>query len=247
MKYFMIFNHTSAYTEYMATEDAVVPNISYCSGDSKTYITAGVIPPPSCTLVIEGASEITAETYKYNAMCGDNDVTTSAAWSIVSGSEYATMDSTNGKITISSTASESPVTIQAVYNGQTATKEIILTYKSGSSAETTTEVVTDESGNTTTVVTTVTENEDGSSTEVVESVVTDSEGNVIGSTEKSKETNSDGSYNSTETNYDANGNATDGTNITGDTNGNVSTQDVKYDESGNTIVTGYDIDTSENP
>ena len=192
-------------------------------------------------------SEITAETYKYNAMCGDNDVTTSAVWSIVSGSEYATMDATNGKITISSTASESPVTIQAVYNSQTATKEITLTYQSGSSAETTTEVVTDESGNTTTVVTTVTENEDGSSTEIVESVVTDSEGNVIGSTEKSKETNSDGSYTSNETNYDANGNATDGTNTTGDTDGNVSTQDVKYDESGNTIVTGYDIDTSGNP
>lgn len=246
MKYFRIFNYTNDYIEYMAQEGAVVPNISYCSGDSKTYITAGK-PSSTCTLVIEGASEIIAETCKYNAMCGDNDVTTSAAWSITSGSDYATIDATNGKITISSTASESPVTIQAAYNGQTATKEITLTYQSGSSAETTTEVVTDESGNTTTVVTTVTENEDGSSTEVVESVVTDSEGNIIGSTEKNKETNSDGSYNSTETNYDANGNAIDGTNITGDTDGNVSTQDIKYDESGNTIVTGYDIDTSGNP
>lgn len=246
MKYFRIFNYTNDYIEYMAQEGAVVPNISYCSGDSKTYITAGK-PSPTCTLVIEGASEIIAETCKYNAMCGDNDITTSATWSIVSGSDYATIDATNGKITISSTASESSVTIQAAYNGQTATKEITLTYQSGSSAETTTEVVTDESGNTTTVVTTVTENEDGSSTEVVESVVTDSEGNIIGSTEKNKETNSDGSYNSTETNYDANGNAIDGTNITGDTDGNVSTQDVKYDESGNTIVTGYDIDTSGNP
>ena len=247
MKYFRIFNSTNDYIEYMAQEDAVVPNVSYCSGDSKTYITAGVIPPPTCTLVIEGASEIIAETCKYNAMCGGNDVTSSAVWSIISGSDYATIDATNGKITISSTASESPVTIQAVYNGQTATKEITLTYQSGSSAETTTEVVTDESGNTTTVVTTVTENEDGSSTEIVKSVVTDSDGNVIGSTEKSKETNSDGSYTSNETNYDANGNATDGTNITGDTDGNVSTQDVKYDESGNAIVTGYDIDTSGNP
>ena len=209
MKYFRIFNYTSDYIEYMAQEDAVVPNISYCSGDSKTYITAGVIPPPTCTLVIEGTSEITAETYNCKAMCGDNDVTSSAIWSVISGSDYATIDATNGKITISSTASESPVTIQAVYNGQTATKGITLTYQSGSSAETTTEVVTDESGNTTTIVTTVTENEDGSSTEVVESVVTDSEGNVIGSTEKNKETNSDGSYTSNETNYDANGNATD--------------------------------------
>jgi hypothetical protein len=199
MKYFRIFNQTSDYIEYMAQEDAVVPNVSYCSGDSKTYITTGK-PSPTCTLVIEGASEIIAETYKYNAMCGDNDVTSSAEWSIISGSEYATIDATNGKITISSTASESSVTIQAIYNGQTVTKEITLTYQSGSSAETTTEVVTDESGNTTTVVTTVTENEDGSSTEVVESVVTDSEGNVIVSTEKNKETSSDGSYTSNETN-----------------------------------------------
>ena len=243
MKYFRIFNNTAAYLEYMATQGAIVPNVSYCSGDSATYIT----PAPSVdTLTIEGASVIVAESYKYNAMYGKNDVTTLATWSIISGGQYATVDSHNGLITIDNSASGAAVTIQAVYNGQTATKEITLTYQGGSSAETTTEVITDESGNTTTVVTTVTENEDGSSTEIVESVVTDNEGNVIGSTEINTETNTDGSYTSNETNYDSDGNATDGTNITGETNGNVTTQDVKYDDSGNTVVTGYDIDTSGN-
>ena len=247
MYYFRIFNHTSAYTEYMASENPVIPNVSYCSGDNKTYITSS-LPPIIETLTIEGASTISAETCVYSAWYNSaTDVTTSATWSIVSGSQYATINQSSGLITILNAANESDVTIQASYSGLTATKEITLTYQSGSSAETTTEVITDESGNTTTVVTTVTENEDGSSTEIIESVVTDSEGNVIGSTEKNKETNSNGSYTSTETNYDANGNATDGTNITGDTNGNVNTQDVKYDESGNTIVTGYDIDTSGNP
>lgn len=36
MKYFRIFNSTSDYAAYMEREDAVVPNISYCSGDNNT-------------------------------------------------------------------------------------------------------------------------------------------------------------------------------------------------------------------
>ena len=198
------------------------------------------------TLEIMGATNISANTCQFVALLdGTRDVSSSCTWSIVNGSEYATISS--GTVTILQGANESSVTIRAEYNNLTANQPVTLTYVSGSSSETSSETVTDESGNTTIVITTVTTNEDGSSSEHTKSVAKDSGGTVIGSTEISKETNSDGSYNSIETNYDAEGNATDGTNITGDTNGNVSTQDVKYDESGNTIVTGYDIDTSANP
>lgn len=373
MKYFLLFNHTSAYTEYMATEGAVIPNVSYCYGDNKTYITTeqpatqyrwvdmdpvvdyfcdgetytkyykqkkqesedggetwadvepaeyrrggvaqelsedcGYVPPqyrwvnldPStdyycnsetfvkyykqqqqvsydggttwenvtpavyqqggvaevhstdcgyvpATLVIEGASSVSAETCQYRAI-GSNvsDVTTAATWSITSGSEYATINSSNGEVTILTGASESQVTIQAVYDTLTATTTVTLTYVSGSTSETTTEIVTDESGNTTTVTTIVTENEDGSSSETVQTVITDESGNTVGSSESNTNTNADGSYTGNTVNYDANGDPVDGVNVSGDTDSNVSTQTVEFDESGNSMVVGYEIDTSENP
>ena len=373
MKYFRIFDHTSSYTEYMASEDAVIPNVSYCYGDNKTYITTeppevqyrwvdmdpvtdyfcdgetytkyykqkkqesddagqtwadvdppeyrrggvaqelsedcGYTPPqyrwtnldPSvdyycdsetfvkyykqqqqvsydggttwenvtpavyqqggvaevhstdcgyvpATLAIEGALSVSAETCQYRAI-GSNvtDVTTAATWSIVSGSEYATINSSNGEVTILTGASESQVTIQAVYDTLTATTTVTLTYVSGSTSETTTEIVTDESGNTTTVTTIVTENEDGSSSETVQTVITDESGNTVGSSESNTNTNADGSYTGNTVNYDANGDPVDGVNVSGDTDSNVSTQTVEFDETGGTVVTGYDIDTSENP
>lgn len=202
--------------------------------------------PSITTLVIEGAPVISAETCNYNAI-GDNseDVTSSATWSIVSGSQYATINPNNGIVTILNGANESNVTIQAEYAGLTATTNVTLTYVSGAESETNTESTVDIGGNTTTVTTTVTEYEDGSSVEVVETVITDANGDLIGTSESNKTVNTDGSYNGTTTNYDANGDPTDATNVSGDTDGNVSTQGVEYDENGNSAVTSYDIDTSE--
>ena len=198
------------------------------------------------TLTIVGAPSISAETCNYNAI-GDNseDVTSSATWSITSGSQYATINPNNGIVTILNGANESNVTIQAEYAGLTATTNVTLTYVSGTESETNTESTVDIGGNTTTVTTTVTEYEDGSSVEVIETVITDANGDLIGTSESNKTVNTDGSYNGTTTNYDANGDPTDGSNVTGDTNGNISTQTVEYDSSGNEVVTGYDIDTSE--
>lgn len=368
MEYFRVFDHTSSYTEYMSSEDAIIPNVSYCYGDNKTYITTtppstqyrwinldpsvdyycdgttklykqqrqksedggatwtdvepaeyrqggvaqelstdcGYIPPqyqwvnldPSvdyycntetytkyykqqqqvsydggitwenvspavyqqggvaavnstdcgyvpATLTIEGSPSVSAESCSYKAI-GSNvsDVTTAASWSIVAGSQYATIGSTNGVVTILDGANESPVTIQAVYNSLTATTNVTLTYVSGSISETTTDIVIDESGNTTTVVTVITENEDGSSSEFKDTVITDESGNTIGSSESTVNTNTDGSYSGNTTNYDASGNPVDGENINGDVEGNVSTQELEYDASGNSVVVGYDIDTS---
>ena len=332
MKYFRIFNNTEAYLEYLASPDAILPNVVYCE-DGYSYITPSDVPPTpvevtgvtistasttinvgstyqlvatvlpinatdkavtwstsddtvatvttggvvtavasgactitvtthdggytaSCnvtvvvpvatTLVIEGAPRISAETCGYNAIADNSeDVTTYATWSITNGSQYATINSSTGEITILNGANESSVTIQAVYGGLTATSTVTLTYVSGATSETETESTVDIGGNTTTVTTTVTEFEDGSSVEVAETVITDANGNVVGTSESNKTTNADGSYNGVTTNYDAEGNPTDGANVTGDTDGNVSTQTVKYDESGNTVVTGYNIDTSE--
>ena len=148
------------------------------------------------TLTIVGAPSISAETCNYNAI-GDNseDVTSSATWSITSGSQYATINPNNGSITILNGANESNVTIQAEYAGLTAITNVTLTYLSGATSETETESTTDIGGNTTTVTTTVTEYEDGSSSEVVETIITDANGDVIGTSESTKETNADGSYN----------------------------------------------------
>ena len=329
MKYFRIFKDTEAYIEYMASPDAILPNVVFCedgysyitpahehvdvtgvtisttsttiyAGSTKTLV-ATVLPinatdkavtwsssdntiatvsnnglvtalatgattitvtthdggyTASCavaveeatvtTLAIVGAPVISAETCNYDAIADNSeDVTSSATWSITSGSQYATINPNNGHVTILNGASESTVTIQAVYAGLTATTNVTLTYVSGAESETTTESTVDVGGNTTTVTATVTEYEDGSSVEVVETVITDAEGNLVGTSETNTNTNADGSYNGTTTNYDGEGNPTDGSNVTSDTEGNVSTQTVEYDDSGNTVVTGYEIDTSE--
>ena len=205
-----------------------------------------ITDPGFTTMAIEGASVVSAETCQYRAICDNTeDVTSSATWSITAGSQYATINSSNGEITILNGASESSVTIQAVYAGLTATTTATLTYLAGAASVTTSNITTDIGGNSTSVVTTITTYADNSSTEVAETVVTDVNGDLVGSTESTKTTNADGSYNGTTTNYDENGDPVNGSNVTGDTEGNVSTQTVEYDASGNSIVTRYEIDTSE--
>jgi uncharacterized protein YjdB len=205
-----------------------------------------ITDPGFASMVIEGASSVSAETCTFRAICDNSeDVTSSATWSITAGSQYATINPNNGVVTILNGANESSVGIQAVYAGLTATTTVTLTYLAGATSETKSEITTDIGGNVTSVVTTVTEYEDGSSTEVVETVVTDVNGDLVGSTESTKTTNADGSYNGVTTNYDENGDPVNGSNVTGDTEGNVSTQTVEYDDSGNVTVTGYDIDTTE--
>jgi len=200
------------------------------------------------TLTIGGITSISGVSCSFTAIYDNmTNVTTAATWSIVSGSSYATISAHTGEVEILSTANESNVIIQASYLNVATTQELTLTYYTGSTSETETEIDIDESGNTTTTTTTTTTNEDGSSSVITTTVVTDESGNTIGSSESNKDINSDGSFNATTTNYDSEGNATDGINQSGDTSGNVSSQEVEYDESGNTTVTGYQIDTSGNP
>lgn len=144
-------------------------------------------------------------------------ITSGVQWSVTSGATYASIDNT-GLLTVLSSANGSSVTILAVYGDFSATHDIIVTYKSGSTSESTTETVIDESGNTTITTTTVTTNSDG--------------------TESSQ---------STVITYNSDGDPVEKTNEDVDTSGNVNTQDIEFDEDGNEVVTGYSIDTSNNP
>ena len=176
------------------------------------------IPTPELhELIILGPSEVSGVSCTFTCLLDNlQDVTTASTWMVLSGGEYMTISSNTGEAVIDTGASQSSVLVSASYNGTTATKPVIITYYTGSSSETHTEVITDESGNTQTVVT-----------------ITD--------------TNEDGSYNSTETTYNASGAPVTAINSSGDVSGNVSTQEVAYDDSGNTVVTGYSIDTTNNP
>ena len=201
--------------------------------------------PIQSTIVIGGLTTISGTSCSYTAVLDNQtDVTTSATWSITSGQEYATINQSNGDVTILSGADNSTVVIGVVYHGTFAQKELTLTYRTGATAHTDTEIVIDESGNTTTTTTTVVDNGDGSS--MVETSIEhfDESGNTTGTEEIVVNNNDDGSYESTSTVYDSEGNPTEGVNETGDTNGNVSTQQVEYGESGGTMVTGYEIDTT---
>lgn len=144
-------------------------------------------------------------------------LTTDVQWTITSGSAYASIDNT-GLLTILTTANKSDIVIQASYGNFSATHNIKITYKSGSTSESNIETVIDESGNTVITTTTITTNSDGTE-----------------------------STQSTSITYNSSGEATEKVNEEIDINGNVSTQDIEFDEDGNEVVVGYSIDTSDNP
>ena len=135
-------------------------------------------------------------------------------WAIISGGTYATISSA-GTLTVNSNANNSPIVIQATLDDLTATKEIYATYNTVTSAETTTTTTVDESGNTTTTVTTVTDNGDGTTTSESTTITYNIEGEPV---EKENENT--------------------------DEDGNVSTQEIVYNEDGQEVVTAYTIDTS---
>ena len=144
------------------------------------------------------------------------------------------------------TTAQTVVEIITNESGETTYVETNVTENpDGSSIETTSTSNYDENGNMTeTSESSISVDTDGSSTSSTVTTGYDEEGNVSGSSENITETNADGSFNSATVNYDENGTATDGENQSGDTAGNVDTQQVEYDESGNTAVTGYEIDTT---
>jgi len=205
------------------------------------------VAPVQHTLEIGGLNEISGESATFTAIYDETlNVTSSTTWSIITGSEYATINS-NGELTILSGASSDTVIISATYNGISTQKNLVVTYVSGTTSETETVIVVDQEGNTTTTTTTTTTNEDGSSESTSTSITYDENGDVTGSSENNTTVNADGSSTSSTVNYDENGDPTDGENQWTDTSGNVDTQDITYDENGVPTVIGYNIDTSGNP
>ena len=191
--------------------------------------------PAVHTFAISGLSTITGETAEYLALYDNASV--SATWLITAGNQYATIS--NGEITILSGANNSSVTIQASYNGLTATKTITITYESGTSytTETETETTVDpQTGATTETTTTTVTTTDGQGNTTTSTVVTETTTNQDGSsstTEAETINNSDGSStsSSTTTNYDENGD------VTGST---TNTTNVASDGSSNSSTTNYD-------
>lgn len=130
----------------------------------------------------------------------------------------------------------------------------ITTNEDGSSTSTTSSTTTAQDGSS--ITTTETINSDGTSSETYSttsapnpengeitttSTTTYSDGT---SSQSNTVTQSDGSYVGTTTNLDENGDPVSAENVEGDTNGNVSTQEITYDENGDPVITGYNIDTS---
>ena len=109
-----------------------------------------------------------------------------------------------------------------------------------------TTMTTNADGTSSETSSTTVENQDGSSQTQSETTHYDENGDTTGSTTNETTTNSDGSSSSSTTNYDNEGNPTDQVNQTQDTSGNTSTQTVEYNDNGDPVVTGYDIDTSGN-
>ena len=182
-----------------------------------TVATFGGVAGPRIGLSIAAPRFLTGETCQCFLLADGEEVITGVTWDVVSGSTYASID-TGGTLTIGSTANGSRIVLGATYSGESAQQEMFVTYLSGSTSHTTTETETDSSGNTITTNTTVTENEDGTQT-----------------------------TQTTSTKYNSNGDPVEQVNEGTDTDGNVSTQEIEFDESGNSVVTAYTIDTSNNP
>ena len=144
----------------------------------------------------------------------------------------------------------------------TVTETTTITQPDGYTTETTSTTVENQDGSTTTSANTVNSDgttstteastsapdpETGSTTSQSTTTNYDANGDVTGSSETTGIQNTDGSSSSSTTNYNAEGDPTSGNNQQIDTEGNNSTQELEYDSEGNSTVTGYDIDTSENP
>ena len=222
------------------TEMTQADFLDYIDEKMKTF--GGNIPAVYTFRIVAPKTD-SAVTCQCQAALNDRVITTGVTWSVVSGGSYVSIDQ-NGLLTISTAATGAQVTLTAAWSSFTATHDMTVTYKEGSSSSSSTETVIDESGNTSTTTTTVTENEDGSTSVETSTVITDDQGNTIGTQEGSRTNNADGSYEGTSTSYDENGNPTETTNTSGDTAGNVNTQEIGYDSEGNSAVTSYDIDTS---
>ena len=103
----------------------------YFDFKNKSYYVEEGTPIPVQSIRIEGNNNITGINYQYECLFIPDDTTQrNVVWSIISGNNYATIDSTTGELTIFSNAHNSLVTIKAEIPGTEVydTKEIVCTY-----------------------------------------------------------------------------------------------------------------------
>lgn len=158
-----------------------------------------------------------------------------------------TLTYANGVTSDTTTESETIETEDGTIERTTTTTEVTDASGNTTVVENVVEIITNNSGETTYIESSTTENPDGSSTNTSNTVNYDENGDVMGSSESEQTINADGSSTGSTTNFNENGQPVSGSNNSGDTDGNINTQEVEYDESGNTSVVSYEIDTSENP
>ena len=204
-------------------------------------------------LVIHGPDTITGTTGSVVALYNNNGCV--PVWSITSGNANATIDE-YGEITV---LQSGDITVQAVYDGYTTTKNITLEYQSGTTQETTinpdgsvtttttTETTDPQTGTTTTESQSTTTNTDGSTSQTTTETTENQDGS---STTTSNTTNSDGTSSSTESSTSApdptTGSVTTESNTTNyDENGDISgssenTTVENTDGSSSSTTTNYD-------
>ena len=92
---------------------------------SNIYIYSTVKIDGQITYVISGVDNFVGKTFNLTYIYNNRQV--GATWSIISGSEYATINS-NGKVTIDVGVENETIIVQATYKNRTATKTITISY-----------------------------------------------------------------------------------------------------------------------
>ena len=151
-------------------------------------------------LTIEGPTSIIGESGNVVALY--NNTVVNPTWTITSGGEYASIDS-SGVITI---LNSGVITVCAEYGDYSATKTITLTYSVNGSSQT--EVDPDTGAIITTETTTTTDPETGATTETTSSTTTNQDGSTSESTTETT-TNQDGSTTTTNSTTNSDGSSSE--------------------------------------
>lgn len=244
MKNLKSFETEAEYLEYMESEEVELPNVSVI-GDDDVRFTPLVFPTYN-NMVIDGLDSTTGQSCMFIAVCDNtHNVTSYVSWSVISGETYANI-TRKGVLRVKEGVVNQDVTIQADFNGLTATKTVNVTYEFGTITYTGSNVFVDESGYTNTAISSYTFREDGTYDTGTRIETFDESGNTIGASESETHVEEDGSATGIATEYDADGNVYQYTNMDWDTEGNLNTSVVDVDDEGNETVVEYGVDTSGN-
>ena len=202
----------------------------------------------STTTTTNSDGSSSSETVNVSSADSDGTVTTETSSTTTNADGTSTASSSTVIENEDGSSSSTSSTVNYDENGDPTTSTESSTTVSapdenGSVTTETSSTTTNADGSSSESSSTLVENEDGSSTSNSETVHYDQNGDTTGSTTNDTTVNSDGSSSSSTTNYDASGDPTDTTNVGTDTTGNIDTQNIEYDENGESTVTGYDINT----